>query len=108
VGVSDSNSSPLSVAIPGSQGVVLVRVGLIFTLYFANGFDLDVRAKVRECSRLFLELCGKNLKWIALEGAEQWDRIGPGTLQSWNAFLGSSEGEYDYCIQLRGGQSAGG
>jgi hypothetical protein len=33
----ETSTSPPSIAIRGSQGVVLVRVGLIFTVYFANG-----------------------------------------------------------------------
>jgi hypothetical protein len=50
------------------DGRVVMRLGLVVTLYFPQGHTLEKREEVLECFREYLDLCGDYLRWWVVEG----------------------------------------
>ena len=50
------------------DGRVVVRLGLVVTLYFPRGHTLEKREAVLKCFREYLDLCGEYLRWWVVEG----------------------------------------
>jgi hypothetical protein len=54
---------PEPVVIKNDGGQVILRISLLFTMYFANGFDLDVRQRVGQCFDFYRSLVATNMRW---------------------------------------------
>lgn len=50
------------------KGRLVVRFGLIATLYFHKGHNLEKREAVLECFNEYMEMCGEHLRWWVVEG----------------------------------------
>jgi len=51
-----------------AKGRVIMRVGVIVTLYFHHGHSLHKREGVLRCFREYQQMCGEQLRWWVVEG----------------------------------------
>jgi hypothetical protein len=96
---------PEPIVIRNAKGLAIVRVSLIFTLYFPDGFDFDVRARISACFEEYRTRFAPHLKWLLLPDAERWHRAEPERIRSLHDWMRSGKAEIDYFLALRGGKN---
>jgi hypothetical protein len=100
--------NPLSVSQPvirDPDGQVLVRIGLVLTLYFDDGFSASVRSRIGACLELFLSLCGPQLRWYLPPDAETWSQISPDALARVREWFESGTADYSWATSWRSGRT---
>ncbi len=103
---SDNNSIPKeNPAVRNDNGQVIVRVSLILTMYFQNGFDLEVRQRIGECLEFYRTLSEGHLLWMHHPDVDLWQRIDPPAVQAFHEWLRTGVPDYSWTTSWRGGRN---
>jgi hypothetical protein len=103
--MTNANAVAEPIAICDETGQVVLRVGLVLTLYFDNGFDLEIRRRIGECTDYFRSLGDGNVRWVVLPGAQGWNRVDRGTIESYHEWLRTGSADYSWYTSWRSGQN---
>ncbi len=78
-----------------------MRIALLLTLYFENGFDPLVRGRIGDCFEYFRSLCGARLRWVKLPDAVQWRKIDPVAFERFHEWLRTGVPKFDWATSWR-------
>jgi hypothetical protein len=82
-----TNSFPTDMAFRDKRGRVILRIGILLTLYFERGFDLGVRRKLHECTDYVRKLSRGPIRWVLLPDDNQWQRYEESHLERYKRWM---------------------
>lgn len=101
----DPASLPESIAVKNDEGQVILRVGLLLTLYFDNGGDRTVMKRVADCIAHFRAMVSPNLRWVFLPEAERFQRLTIEAVEEFERWIRAGTVDYGWETSWLGGRN---
>jgi hypothetical protein len=87
------------------DGTVILRVGLIFTVYFRQAYKPEVRAGVLEAVQMWLRTVAGQVAW-ARRSETKWQRFRDDTPQQLENWVSQRPSSHEWSIALHGGEKS--